>query len=147
MSDETQRGLEYYPEDIQYLEEEGIHIDPTTGKRTYPSWYHRAIPDIIHPGDVEMAEVRPTDHDKRVRRVIETHIHQQGYDLREWLKTKVLIDALKECFGLNHREAYKMLYRIWCAGLVKRTGRVDPRSNRASHQSWFIGGDNLANSP
>lgn len=131
--------IEYFPKAIQRIKRGNrwIHIDPTNGKRTYPSWYKRSRLDVIDPADIGLDPRQPTDEDELL--AFRVH-HQLGddVDLSEGVQHQEMVEAVMEAAGVGQMEATGLLNGLWICGLVTLEGQIHAISNRPMNKTWYL---------
>jgi len=145
MSEETKKdGISYFPDPDNVVRVPSRQrgrtklIDTETGRQTFPEFVKRATRDFIYPEDLDEKRKPPTDDDHDLRRLIEFHLHANGFDLVEGVPTDPIIDAIMEIKEVGKYKAYPYLYSIWHAGLVKREGVIHRASERPMKQLWYF---------
>jgi hypothetical protein len=132
--------LSYFPDEIEAVRgKRGVyHVDAETGQRTYPSWAKRAERRRILPEDLDERRREPADEDEVLFHALCQAMHIEGYELNEGISTKPVVRAIERITGVKTFAAYRLLYGLWHAGLIIRTGRIYGQGGRPMHQEWYL---------
>ena len=118
------------------------HIDPETGKQTYPSWHLRTRADFLHPEDLGEKKREPTDDDRLLMHRITHQVHIDELDISEGLETNEMIRVVRESLPPGSRRGARhirqLMYGLWHAGLIRRHGVVYNQSGRPAYQKWYL---------
>lgn len=135
----------YFPKRIKKVRHQGRwrHIDPDTGKVTYPSWHKRATRyEVFTPEDMGMRSVKASEEDKELARKLAEYLvehHPSGRKvLSEGVSNEDMQNAIMAITGCTSGFAWRHRNRLWCAGLLMRTGVRHYNSNRPMHQIWYL---------
>lgn len=141
----TTNDKAYWPSGIEKVEQgpgrQAKHIDPETGKQTYPSWHLRSSVEFLHPEDLGEKPRKPTKEDRLLMHRIQQQIHIDELDASDGLPTDEMIGVIRRSqpngAKLGTRKIRQLMYGLWHAGLLRRKGAIYNQSGRATYQSWY----------